>query len=123
MQRRCTQSACRRTFTVGATAPVRCPHCGKAYPRIEPDFRASRQADGYAVRLDFSHMTDAEMRQIFIQNGWRLRWLRPRMVAFGCKLSARDAYGHYRRFLRQGISAEVLPYREVQRQKLPFAGT
>ena len=122
MQRRCTESACRRTFPIGPTAPVRCPHCGKAYPRIVPDFQASRQPDGYTVRLDFTHMTEAEMRQIFIQNGWRFRWLRPQLMIFGYNLSALDAYGHYRRFRRQGIPAEVIPYREAQRQRLPFAG-
>ena len=32
MKKRCTNSACRKTFTA---APV-CPYCGKEYPRIRP---------------------------------------------------------------------------------------
>lgn len=35
MQKRCTESACRRVFTVDTKAIMTsCPHCGRIYPRI-----------------------------------------------------------------------------------------
>ena len=36
MRKKCTNSSCRRTFTVEAVNKVSCPFCGKMYPRINP---------------------------------------------------------------------------------------
>jgi hypothetical protein len=37
MKKKCTNSACRRVFVPWQDGGVvRCPHCGKAYPRLKP---------------------------------------------------------------------------------------
>ena len=36
MRKKCTNSSCRRTFTVEAVNKVSCPYCGRVYPRIPP---------------------------------------------------------------------------------------
>ena len=39
MKKRCTNSACRRVFSLNAEKEeksVSCPYCGKQYPRVEP---------------------------------------------------------------------------------------
>lgn len=37
MKKKCTNSACRRVFTPWQEGGVaKCPHCGKAYPRLKP---------------------------------------------------------------------------------------
>lgn len=36
LRKTCTNSSCRRTFTVKAETKVSCPFCGREYPRISP---------------------------------------------------------------------------------------
>jgi len=36
MRKKCTNSSCRRMFTVEPVNKVSCPYCGRVYPRIPP---------------------------------------------------------------------------------------
>jgi ribosomal protein L7/L12 len=36
MRKKCTNSSCRRTFTVEPVNKVSCPYCGREYPRLLP---------------------------------------------------------------------------------------
>lgn len=49
MKKKCTNSACRRTFTVGKQRGGRCPHCDKVYPRLPAD--AKRFRGPYVLRV------------------------------------------------------------------------
>ena len=64
MTMRCTRSACRRDFQIGAMAPVRCPYCGQTYPRRLPDPAARPQDWGYAVRVLPGAMPFTQLRQL-----------------------------------------------------------
>ena len=50
MRKKCTNSSCRRSFPVIPGNRVKCPHCGKTYPRITvPNEEQYR----WSVILDF----------------------------------------------------------------------
>ena len=120
MQRRCTQSACRRVFPIGHKAPVHCPYCGTAYPRIQPDPRSPRDTFGYSVRVDLTGMPNVEVRSVFPDfRGWP-RCFRGQPLAVGCGLSLVDARDYCRRFHSRGISAAIITSWDAQRQHLVF---
>jgi len=123
MQRRCTQSACRRVFRIGASAPVRCPYCGTSYPRVQPDPRAPAIPFGYSVRADFTGMRRSEfpdIRRFFPRHsGWPW-YLAGEPAAIGEGLSLREAREICQRFQRQGIRADVITTWDGQRQHLRF---
>jgi len=50
MNKKCTNSACRRTFSVGVQRGGKCPHCGKEYPRLPADIRQLR--GDYIIRVN-----------------------------------------------------------------------
>lgn len=120
MQRRCTQSSCRRVFPIGRTAPVRCPYCGTAYPRIQPDPRSAREAFGYSILADFADHPHVPVRRFFPQyQGWaRFFWSQP--LAVGRHLSLREAQQICQQFRREGIPADVISTRYAQRQYPSF---
>jgi len=120
MQRRCTQSACRRVFPIGHNAPVQCPYCGTVYPRIQPDSRSPRDTFGYSVRVDFTGMPNVEVRSVFPDfRGWPC-YFRRQPLAVGYGLSLRDAREYCRRFHSRGISADIITSWDAQRQHLVF---
>ncbi len=51
MRKKCTNSSCRRTFTVEAVNKVSCPYCGRVYPRITPAPAASSVQTNWSVVL------------------------------------------------------------------------
>ena len=120
MQRRCTQSACRRVFPVGHNAPVRCPYCGTAYPRVQPDSRSPRDTFGYSVRADFTGMPNVEIRQFFSQYQRRTFRFRAQPMAVCYGVSRQEAWELCQRFRMAGISATVITTWDAQRQHLVF---
>lgn len=109
MQRQCTESTCRRDFSIGRTAPVRCPYCGTGYPRVQPDPRASRDTFGYSVRADFTAMSFVEIQQIISEFRWRGHYFQPQPVALGYGMSQRDAHTLCQALRLRGVPADVLP--------------
>ena len=121
MQRRCTESTCRRVFPIGHAAPVRCPYCGTSYPRVRPDPRALRETYGYSVRTDFTEMSAREIQQLVSRCRWpRYICYQSRAVAVGHGLSQREAQALCRRFRLQGIPADMITTWDAQRQHLVF---
>lgn len=51
MRKKCTNSSCRRSFTVEAVNKVSCPYCGRVYPRIHPAPGATRLQTNWSVVL------------------------------------------------------------------------
>ena len=51
MRKKCTNSTCRRTFTVEAVNKVSCPYCGRVYPRILPAPAGSSVQTNWSVVL------------------------------------------------------------------------
>lgn len=51
MRKKCTNSSCRRTFTVEAVNKVSCPYCGRVYPRIPPAPAGSSVQTNWSVVL------------------------------------------------------------------------
>lgn len=120
MQRRCTQSVCRRVFSIGHNAPVRCPYCGAAYPRVQPDPRAARENFGYSVRVDFTDFPNVEIQQFFpMYRAWP-RSFRRQPLAIGNGISQREAWQLCQRFQMAGIPADVITTWDAQRQHLAF---
>lgn len=118
MQRRCTQSACRRMFPIGHDAPVRCPYCGAAYPRVQPDPRALRDTFGYSVRVDFTGTPGVEVWRFFPQYRTQYARFRPRQMAIYYGASCREARELCRQFRLAGIPADVITTWDAQRQHL-----
>ncbi len=123
MQRRCTQSTCRRVFRIGTSAPVRCPYCGASYPRVQPDPRAPDIPFGYSVRADFTGISRPEFLEFrrFLSQKFYVHWyFGEEPAAFGEGLSLREAQEICQCFQRQGIRAEVITTWDGQRQHLRF---
>ena len=120
MQRRCTQSSCRRVFPIGRTVPVRCPYCGTAYPRVQPDPRSGQESFGYTILADFTAHPRVQVRRFFPQyQGWaRFFWSQP--LAVGRYLSLREAQQICQQFRREGIPSDVVSTRYAQRQLWAF---
>lgn len=108
MQRRCTQSTCRRVFPIGHNAPVHCPYCGTTYPRVQPDPRSPRDTFGYSVRADFTGMPNIEIRQFFPQYRRRSFRFRAQPLAVCYGVSQREAWELCQRFRISGIPADVI---------------
>lgn len=51
MRKKCTNSSCRRTFTVEAVNKVSCPYCARVYPRIPPAPAGSSVQTNWSVVL------------------------------------------------------------------------
>ena len=123
MQRRCTQSTCRRVFRIGASAPVRCPYCGTSYPRLQPDIRASMIPFGYSVRADLTDVSRPQFlafKRLLSENFVMYCFFGDEPAAFGVELSLREARALCRDFRQQGIRADVITTRDGQRQNLQF---
>ena len=121
MQRRCTESTCRRVFRIGSAAPVRCPYCGTIYPRVQPDSHALQMHFGYSVRADLTGILRAELpdiRQIFpLYSCWPW-YIIGEPAAIGEDLSLREARDICRCFQQHGIPADVITTWDGQRQHL-----
>jgi len=123
MQRRCTQSDCRRVFRIGVSAPVRCPYCGTSYPRVQPDIRGSMIPFGYSVRADFTGISRPEfleIRRTLLQQFYFPWYSVEEPVAIGEGFSQREAKILCQRFRQQGIRADVITTWDGQRQHLLF---
>lgn len=120
MQRRCTEHTCRRVFPIGHTAPVHCPYCGTAYPRIQPDPRSPRDTFGYSVRADFTGMPAVKIQPFFPEcRAWPRRFPpQPLAVCYG--ISRREAQELCRRFRAADIPAHVITTWDARRQHLEF---
>jgi len=59
MKKRCTESSCRRIFTVTEGSAAVCPHCGKSYPRLSPSASVLK---GYF--FEFNHNTPIEFAKL-----------------------------------------------------------
>ncbi|MBQ6719460.1 MAG: hypothetical protein IJN20_03805 [Oscillospiraceae bacterium] len=120
MQRRCTQSSCRRVFPIGRTAPVRCPYCGTTYPRVLPDPCSAQEAFGYSILADLTNHPHVPVSRFFPQyQRWpRFFWTQP--LAVGRYLSLWQAQQICQQFRREGITADVVSTRCAQRQLRPF---
>ena len=51
MRKKCTNSSCRRMFTVEPVNKVSCPYCGRVYPRIPPAPAESSVQTNWSVVL------------------------------------------------------------------------
>ena len=51
MRKKCTNSSCRRMFTVEPVNKVSCPYCGRVYPRILPVPAGSSVQTNWSVVL------------------------------------------------------------------------
>lgn len=125
MTRRCTQRSCRREFVIGRTTPVRCPYCGHAYPRVPADSTARPIPFGYAVEVDPQGRTGMQMRSLLLrelpEGQQRSLWpsLLEQTFRIDGELSLLQARDLYRRLCRAGVSARVIPGRELTRSREP----
>jgi len=122
---RCTRSACRRDFQIGAEAPVRCPYCGQTYPRRLPDPAARSQSWGYAVRILPGSMPFMQLRQLLWEHLPAFRRARvlsavlqqPFLMDGAFTLT--EAETLCRALIRGGLTAQPIQRRHMARTDLP----
>lgn len=113
MKKRCTESACRKEFTL-RPGTARCPHCGKVYPRCFTAATRWKDARPHRVRK-----TAATKRRTFavVLTGWqgkqRLPLVKLLRLITGCGL--RDAMEATK---RPTIVAQELSWEEAERLAL-----
>lgn len=125
MTMRCTQSTCRREFTPGPTAPVRCPYCGHHYPRAAAGTGVGSVPFGYGLRIEARGHTAAQIRQLILREVpvtraaslWAIDFGQPFLIDLEASLG--EAQTLCRRLCALGIGAQVTAGRHMTRSTLP----
>jgi large subunit ribosomal protein L7/L12 len=121
MRKKCTNSSCRRTFTVEAVNKVSCPYCGRVYPRIPPALATgSVQTNWSVVLYSTSQRKLPTVKVIRALTGLGLKAAKslvdnaPSVVRTG--LSCTEAFRMDRELKKTGASAAAKRLRNREKQ-------